>query len=95
MAQLVAGGFRGVKIDNCGLHNDMDLYAALMNRTGKAFLVERSDQGRGTPTNRSWCPYNMFRSSGDIRPSWSSVHHNLLTTQNYVNISRPGCWASA
>ena len=33
----------------CGLHNDMDHYAELMNATGKAFLVERSDQGHGTP----------------------------------------------
>jgi hypothetical protein len=39
-----------------GLHNDMDRYAELMNKTGQAFLVERSDQGHGTPTNLSWCP---------------------------------------
>eukprot|EP01051_Picozoa_sp_SAG22_P006399 SAG22_NODE_418_length_10750_cov_11.722280_6_plen_202_part_00 len=79
--QLVDNDFKGVKFDNCGLHNDMDLYAALMNATGKAFLVERSDQGHGTPTNTSssGCPYNFFRSSGDIRASWTSVMHNLQT----------------
>jgi len=91
--QLVQNNFSGIKIDNCGLHNDMDLYAALMNATGRAFMVERSDQGKGTPTNDSWCPYNMFRSSGDIRPSWSSINHNLHTVLGYTNISRPGCWA--
>lgn len=93
VAQLVENDFKGIKIDNCGLHNDMDHYSKLMNETGKAFLVERSDQGHGTPTNLSWCPFNLFRSSGDIRPNWGSLHHNLLTTQKYLNISRPGCWA--
>ena len=93
VAQLVEAGFRGVKYDNCGLHNDMSLYTDLMNATGRTFMVERSDQGHGTPTNLTWCPYNMFRSSGDIRNSWSSLFHNLHTVSQYVNLSRPDCWA--
>jgi len=96
--QLVENDFKGVKIDNCGLHNDMEKYAELMNTTGKAFLTERSDQGHGTPINdpvgnqtAGWCPYNLFRSSGDIRANWGSVHGNLQTVKQYTNVSRPGC----
>lgn len=93
VAQLVDAGFRGVKFDNCGLHNDMDYYTQLMNATGKTWMVERSDQGHGTPTNLTWCPYNMFRSSGDIRNTWNSLYHNLHTVTQYANLSRPNCWA--
>ena len=63
-----------------------------MNRTGKAFMVEHV-AGSTAPTNRSWCPYNIFRSSNDIRPSWRSIHNNLHTTQRFLHVSRPGCWA--
>lgn len=35
--------------------------------------------GGDTPTNLSYCPYNFFRSSGDIRNSWNSIMHNLGT----------------
>lgn len=91
--QLVEGGFVGVKVDSCGLHNDMTEYVELLNKTGKTFLIERSCQGSDTPTNMSYCPYNFYRSSGDIRASWSSVMRNLHTVPKYENFSRPGCWA--
>ena len=90
--QLVDAGFKGVKIDNCGLHNDLDRTARLMNASGRAFLVEHV-AGDRAPTNRTWCPFNIFRSSNDIRPNWSSIHRNLHTTQRFLNVSRPGCWA--
>ena len=80
--------FRGVKIDNCGLHNDMERYTNLMNATGTAFLTERSDQGHGTPINdpvgnqtAGWCPYNLFRSSGDIRANWTAVYRGNVVTR--------------
>ena len=79
------------KIDNCGFHNDLDNYARLMNRSGRAFLVEHV-AGARAPTNRSWCPFNIFRSSNDIRPTWASIHSNLHTTQRFLHVSRPGCW---
>ena len=50
-----------------------------------------------TPTNLSWCPMHIYRSSGDIRAEWNSVMRNLHTTTKYqdleVPLSRPGCWA--
>ena len=91
--QLVNDGFSGVKIDDCGLHNDMNEYARLIAATGRTFMVERADQGHGTPTNLTWCPYSMFRSSHDIYPSWGSIWRNLHTVLKYTNISRPDCWA--
>ena len=89
--QIASAGFSGVKIDNCGFHTDMDYYAQLMNATGKAFLVEHV-AGDTAPTNRSWCPYNMFRTSNDIRPEWGSIMNNLHSTQRFLSVSRPGCW---
>lgn len=89
--QIASANFSGVKIDNCGLHTDMDKYAKLMNDTGKAFVVEHV-AGDKAPTNRSWCPFNMFRTSNDIHPSWGSIMNNLHSTQRFLNVSRPGCW---
>jgi hypothetical protein len=92
--QLAENNFKGVKIDNCGLHtagDGINYYARLMNETGKAFLVEHV-AGDKAPTNRSWCPFNIFRSSNDIRPTWASIHNNLHTTQRFLRVSRPGCW---
>ena len=52
------------------------------------------NEGDKAPKNRSAaCPFNMFRSSNDIRAKWSSIMNNLHTTQRFLNVSRPGCWA--
>merc|ERR1712110_604838 len=42
-----------------------------------------------------WCPWNFYRSSGDVRSSFSSVMGNLnsVTTFSSRNLSYPGCWA--
>ena len=45
------------RIDNCGLHNDLDYYAALMNATGKAFLVEHV---AGAPPGCNMSRHNML-----------------------------------
>ena len=44
--------------------------------------------------NRSWCPFNMFRTSNDIHPHWGSIMNNLHSTQRFLNVSRPGCWGA-
>jgi len=49
--QIASANFSGVKIDNSGLHTDMDYYARLMNDTGIAFLVEHV-AGDKAPTVR-------------------------------------------
>ena len=45
--------------------------------------------------NATWCPWNMYRTSGDVRARYSSVVGNLKTTAFYATntLSYPGCWA--
>ena len=47
-----------------------------------------------------WCPFNFFRTSGDIGSSFASTMNNLQTVikhQPWNNSSQvrtgPGCWA--
>eukprot|EP00729_Bicosta_minor_P001884 gene1884-17200_t len=50
-------------------------------------------------TTPSDCPFNFFRTSGDINPSWKSMIGNLATVPPYLGsetkpaYSRPGAWA--
>ena len=41
------------------------------------------------------CPWNLYRSSGDVRASYASIRGNLATTIPLAakNLSYPGCWA--
>ena len=41
------------------------------------------------------CPWNFYRTSGDVRASYASIQHNLGTTVPLAtqNLSYPGCWA--
>lgn len=104
----VAWGFDGVKIDSCGAQKNMTLYGALINASGKALVVENCHQGRnitdgGDPDQMGpgWCPYNLFRTSGDIVNLWDRVMSNLMTVAPFLAVgkgrstplSRPGCWA--
>jgi len=101
--QLHAFGFDGVKLDNCGDQRNMTKYAELMQATGKSYLIENCHWGRCSDLDISscptadWCPFNWFRTSGDINSSPMSWLYNLQTTKKFqdpVNpLSRPGCWA--
>jgi len=95
--QLVENNFKGVKLDSCGLHSNLSYYSDLINKTGKPMMIENCHQGGDTPTNQSWCPYNLYRTSGDIRSTYQSVMRNLHTVKRYINndppLSFPGCWA--
>ena len=54
-----------------------------------------------------WCPYNTFRTSGDIVNEWDRVMSNLMTVVPFLSpdkkhggttsepLSRPGCFACA
>ena len=52
---------------------------------------------RSSAHTQSWCPFNLFRTSGDIRQTWASVHRNLQTALPYLDkdtpLSQPHCWA--
>jgi len=94
VAALTTFGFDGIKLDGCGRQLDLDKWANLINKTGRAVMIENCHWGNTVPTE-TWCPWNFFRTSGDVRASYGSVVGNLLTTVQWAqkNLSRPGCWA--
>lgn len=88
----LAWGFDGVKIDSCGAQKNMSLYYSLFNQTGKAIEVENCHQGQnitdgGNPgqMGEGWCPYNFFRTSGDIVNEWDRVMSNLMTVVPFLS----------
>eukprot|EP00937_MAST-01D_sp_MAST-1D-sp2_P000519 g519.t1 len=98
-------GFDGAKYDRCGAMLNSTLYAQLMNATGKAYLIENCHWGECTAADDSscptpshdWCPFNFFRTSGDVRETWNSVQRNARTALRFLDaaapLSRPHCWA--
>lgn len=87
-------GFDSIKLDGCGRELDLTLFAQLFNESGKSIMIENCHWG-GTVPNATWCPWNYFRSSGDIEASYDSVVRNLQTTIQWAKsgLSAPGCWA--
>lgn len=91
---LINYGFDAVKLDGCGMEVDLDEYASLMQAAGKAFVIENCHWGLTVP-NATWCPFNLYRTSGDVRANYPSVLSNLETVIPLAdaNLSTPGCWA--
>jgi hypothetical protein len=92
----------------------MTLYAQLMNATGDDFLIENCHQGHNFTDGSNpyfvgagqeeWCPFNLFRTSGDIINLFDRVMSNLQSTlpllqrsttkgRGGASLARPGCWA--
>jgi alpha-galactosidase len=91
-------GFDSWKLDGCGAQVDMQLWDDLLKADGgKPVMVENCHWGSMVPyePNRTWCPWNFYRSSGDIRAKYSSVVANLNSVTKFSsrNLSYPGCWA--
>jgi hypothetical protein len=95
-------GFDSYKLDGCGAQTDMQLWDDLIKATpaqsGRdAIMVENCHWGSKVPykPNATWCPWNFYRTSGDVRANYPSVVGNLQTTITYAtqNLSSPGCWA--
>ncbi len=59
----------------------------------QAILIENCHWG-GTVPNATWCPWNYFRTSGDVRARYDSIVGNLQTTIQWAKsgLSAPGCW---
>eukprot|EP01064_Diplonema_japonicum_P031122 TRINITY_DN546_c5_g1_i1.p1 TRINITY_DN546_c5_g1~~TRINITY_DN546_c5_g1_i1.p1 ORF type:complete len:454 (+),score=117.55 TRINITY_DN546_c5_g1_i1:70-1362(+) len=101
--------FDGVKLDGCGQFMNLTWWGALLNATGRPIMIENCHWGRTYPgqhpptdavctgtTAPSDCPYNFYRSSGDIRPEWLRVMNNLQTVIEFEGRtprSIPGAWA--
>lgn len=100
---FVSYGFDSYKLDGCGGQTDLVLWNRLLNGTStKPVLVENCHWGSVAPAipNPSvpaaiGCPWNFYRSSGDVRASYASVMENLFTVfpLHKSNLSYPGCWA--
>jgi len=90
-------GFDSWKLDGCGAQTDMQMWDDVIKASGGPVLVENCHWGSKVPykPTATWCPWNLYRTSGDVRASYSSVIGNLQTAINYgaQNLSYPGCWA--
>ena len=44
-----------------------------------------------------WCPFHMYRSAGDNRPTYGAMLTSLNSTIEFAlaNLSVPGCWSYA
>lgn len=101
--KLHSFNFDAVKLDGCGRQRNLTLYAQLMKDSGRNYSIENCHWGRCTDSDDSscptteWCPFNWYRSSGDINAGSMSWYKNLQTTirfQDYnAPLSQPGCWA--
>merc|ERR1719272_76196 len=104
--KLAEFNFDAVKLDGCGAQLNMSLYASLMKATGKSFEIENCHWGDVAPyipsddssaPTAEWCPFNLYRTSGDIRATWASFTRNLHTALPYLSpkspLSGPSCWA--
>jgi hypothetical protein len=93
---IVGYGFDEVKLDGCGEFLNLTYWAQLLNESGRPVLIENCHWGGDSPT-LDWCPFNFYRTSGDINPSWNSWFSNLQTVIKFLDynnpLSRPGCWA--
>merc|ERR1719440_1774936 len=90
--------FDGFKLDGCGAQTDMQLWDDVFKADGGApVMVENCHWGRKKPyePTADWCPWNFYRTSGDVRAKFSSVMGNLNSVTKFSdrNLSYPGCWA--
>eukprot|EP00041_Stephanoeca_diplocostata_P015730 m.301214 g.301214 ORF g.301214 m.301214 type:complete len:548 (+) comp20137_c0_seq3:73-1716(+) len=101
-------GYDGLKLDGCSQFRNLTWWASLLNATGRHILIENCHWGGTVPgqttgdgpcvgtSSPSDCPYNFYRTSGDISNNWNSMFNNLQTTIKFSGdpaLSRPGTWA--
>jgi alpha-galactosidase len=108
-AELLNATGRPIIIENChwggttpGTHpagedealpNDLLESKGLSVQLGGPAQIDGQCSGTTMPSD---CPYNFFRTSGDITNNWGSMWRNLQTTLPYLGnppLARPGTWA--
>jgi alpha-galactosidase len=97
-------GWDGLKLDGCSQFHNTTKWATLMESTGRPMTIENCGNTH-PPTavpDPVWghggqAPYNWYRSSTDINPSWASIMNNLASTVAFQDpsnpLSKPGQWA--
>lgn len=102
VAALRKYNFDAWKLDGCGGETDLVQVNAYIAKAGKPIMVENCHWGSKYPFKpdrtkppAEGCPWNFYRTSGDVRASYASIMHNLQTTIPLAtqNLSYPGCWA--
>ena len=76
-----------------------------LNQSLQGMMIENCHDGDGNSPGANapsydthgelWCPWHTYRSSGDARPTYGSLLHNLNSTLEFAaaSLSLPGCWA--
>ena len=99
---FVEFNFDSWKLDGCGGELNLVLFNEFLVAAGKNITVENCHWGSAVPFKPDrtlpparGCPWNFYRSSGDVRASYASIIHNLGTVAplHTANLSYPGCWA--
>ena len=85
---VVSAQFDSVKLDGCGGEKNVAYWATLLNQSGRPVMIENCHNGPNVPAP-GWCPFNFFRSSGDIRATYGSVVSNLQTTIQWADVTGP------
>lgn len=102
VAALMKYDFDAWKLDGCGGEIDLVTFNKYISQYDKPIMIENCHWGVVPPfkPNRTeppaeGCPWNFYRSSGDVRASYASVLSNLATVAplHEANLSYPGCWA--
>jgi len=102
VAAFIEYGFDSWKLDGCGGETDLVTFNKYALEAGKKILLENCHWGSQPPFKpdptlppAEGCPWNFYRSSGDVRASFASILSNLATVAplHTANLSYPGCWA--
>jgi hypothetical protein len=91
-------GFESIKIDSCSVDKNVQKMSDLINSTSESpILIENCHNGAPSrdKSGEVQCPMNLFRTSGDIRPTFGSILGNLDSVDRYNKdgLTGPGCWA--
>lgn len=102
VATMTKFNFDAWKLDGCGGETDLVLFNKYVLAAGKPIMIENCHWGSVKPFKpdpslppAQGCPWNFYRSSGDVRASYASILNNLASVipLHKANLSYPGCWA--
>ncbi len=103
-AELLNATGKSILVENCdqgmtvpcGDHPDEEGACGQRIPPGTPFGAQVENSCSGT-TPVSNCPYNLYRTSGDVEANWLTARGNVLTAIKFargpVPRSRPGAWA--
>jgi len=110
-AALVKFGFDGIKVDSCGPETNITAWRLALDAasskygSGKRIILENCRNYGFTQdlTEKSKCPFELFRSTEDNAPDFISIMHNLITNSQKPGskgdkhggqpVSHPSCWS--